>query len=76
MKTYGKPQGLQGKIFDFLATEPGMVAKKAAAFFQGHNDTLYYTVTSCLFYWAIRRLVMLIPALYGGTGSGRKEIEA
>lgn len=66
-RQYGKPKGLQGMVFDLLAVQPDQVVEKAAFFFEGQNNTLHYTLASCLFYWGMRWLIKRVPGLYKGT---------
>ena len=67
MAGYPAPTGLQGKIFNLLATQPTEAVADLAHFMGSEKTVLYYTRSACLFYFLVRQVLRVWPRLYGGT---------
>lgn len=76
MSGYAGPQGIQGKIFDILAVSAETAALACTEFISSSRKVFYYTKPACLFYWAVRMLLKVMPGLYVGTLPAAKNAPA
>lgn len=67
MAGYPGPQGIQKRIFDWLALPAEEAAKACAAFFEGRRVRATVPLTAGVFYWALRAVLGLVPGLYQGS---------
>lgn len=67
MSGYDKPQGLQGKIFEFLAITSNEFVQVADKFLLSTKNNLNYPTHAYLFYQLIKLLLCFVPGIYKGS---------